>query len=147
MVALMGKTSRRERQRWHRYFDRLSAVEHDVTLSEPERGQAFVDLLKDAWPVAPRRGRQPNDVSGLLVDFPKIQAHLADAWAKGEAAKRAAVADVERAARIDLDLNRQEVLASRTARRATLLIMAHAYEKDVRTTEQALYRARRRRRD
>jgi hypothetical protein len=143
MVTLMAKASKPERHRWHRDFDQLSALEHDATLSESERGAAFVALLKDAWPMAPRRGREPDDVR-LLSDFPRIEAHLAGAWPKGEEAKRAAVADVERDAKLDLGDNRPEVLATSSPRWAALLILAHAYEEDVRTVEQALRRARRR---
>jgi hypothetical protein len=56
-------------------------------LSDSERGRAFVDLLKEAWPtMLPRQGRP--DESGLVVaDFEAVMRHLEPAWHRGEAAR------------------------------------------------------------
>ena len=52
-----------DRQRWHRYFERLSAIEHGESLSDSERGAAFVALLKKAWP-APHAAVAPERMTG-----------------------------------------------------------------------------------
>jgi hypothetical protein len=145
MVSLMIKAPPMERRRWHRYFARLSAIESDRTMSESDRGQAFMDLIKEARPTMPDRGRPRNDVSGLLRNFPEIEAFLARAWTNGEAAKRSAVREVERAAELKLDDGTRGdiVRKCRSPRVATIAILAYAYEQDPKVVEQALYRARR----
>ena len=145
MVSLMGGASRPERARWHRYFDRLSAIEHDESLSDSERGAAFVALLKEAWPRAPRRGRPREDDRGLLADFPAIRDMLTPAWSKGAAAREAAVAAVERRApELKLGAHRNPILKLRSPSLAARTILSHAYgDDDTNAIDQALKRARR----
>jgi hypothetical protein len=150
MVTLMREASKLERRRWHRYFHRLDVIERDMTMNEEERGRAFIALLKEAWPAVFRRGRPSEDKSDFVEAADRIEAYLADTWKKREAVRRAAVVVVEQETRINLDLicadgcgtSRQEVLNSRTARQATVLILSHIYEEPAKTTEQALRRAR-----
>lgn len=149
MVALMGGASRPDRARWHRYFARLSAIEDDESLSESERGAAFIALLNEARPVPARRGRPREDDRGLLADFPAIRDMLAPAWpkAKGAAARAAAVAAVERRAP-ELRLTREHrraILALGTPSLAARTILSHAYgDNDTNPIDMALKRARRR---
>src|SRR5262245_21408305 len=149
MVTLLAKAAPSERRRWQQAFYQLSQIEHNNSLSEAERGQAFVDLLKSVWPRPIRRGRKPDDCAGLLNDFPVIRNHLARSWAD-PTSRRRAVAEVERSAQLDLSRETQdegeilsEVVES-TPERAALLILARAYEQDVRTVAQQLRRAQRR---
>jgi hypothetical protein len=150
MLRLLTKVKKPERERWYRFFSRLSALERDTTLSKSERGEKFIALHKQAWP-APR-GRPAADKEDFLYAAERIEAHLASAWKNGIAARSAAVRVVELAARINLDdpiddegrgTNRHEVLATSSAHQATLLILSHIYEEPVKSTEQALLRARR----
>jgi hypothetical protein len=117
MVSLMTKAKPAERQRWHRYFNRLSAIEKDRSITEPERGQAFVDLIEEARPKLPTRGRPREDVSGLLSDLDTIVGLLAPAWPKGTAARKAALAGVERMASV-LKLEREGVVQKNPAKLA-----------------------------
>lgn len=145
MLDLIPKVEKSHRIRWHRFFHRLSLIEGDVALTDAERGQAFMDLLREAWPrELPRQGRPREDYSGLLSDFPEIRDQLATTWGKGIKARLAAVDGIVRRIKdLEMDAGSRMEIAERcaTPRTAALTIMAYAYEQDPKSVEQALRRA------
>jgi hypothetical protein len=150
MLRLLTKARKPERERCHGYFRRLAKIEYDTTMSESERGKAFLALHKEAWPV---RGRPRDDNNGFLANFTEIRDMLALVWPKGKAARAAAVAAVERRIIPDEfgvpfeleDVDRSAILALRTPRAATLRLLTHVYgDEDTNALTQILKRARRR---
>ena len=153
MVTLLAKASPRERLRWQRHFYALSQIEQNAALTDAEQGQAFVDLLAPLWPKRAPRGRPADAAHAMLINFPMLMAVFEPAWRLGDAAKLAAVDSVLQVntdkLSIELD-DRSDIVKCRTPRLAALKLLAHARgdfdspDGSERTTEQALYRARRR---
>jgi hypothetical protein len=144
MVGLMTQAKKPERHRWHRSFSRLAEIEANKAMSHEERGQAFMDLLKEARPVLPRRGRRTGNHDGLLADSAEITQELAPAWPKGREARLAAVnAITRRIEGLELDGGTRATIVEtcQSPRVAATTLLAYAYEKEPKTVEQALRRA------
>jgi hypothetical protein len=135
MVSLMATAAKPVRQRWHRYFHRLSVIKLDTTMNESARCEAFIALLKEARPAAPLRGRPRDDNSGFLANFTEIRDLHTPAWPKGKFARADAAAAVERRIIPDefwvpFELERADrnvILALRTPSAAALRILSHTY--------------------
>jgi hypothetical protein len=153
MVTLLAKAGPQARRRWERHFHALSQIEHNAAMTDAEQGRAFVDFLAPLWPKRAPRGRPAEAARAILLNFGTVMAVLEPAWRRGDAAKLAAVDQILQVNKGKLFIgkdDRSDIVKGDTPRGATIKLLAHlrgdfdSPQGSERTTEQALYRARRR---
>lgn len=122
-------------------------------MTDAEQGQAFMDLLAPLWPRPARRGRPPDAATAILLNFDMLLAVFQPAWPRGADARKAAIDQVLQVNQGKLFLlpdARADIVRCATARQAVMRILVYlrgdldSPEGTEKTTEQALYRARRR---